>query len=95
MVHFFEVQKMSLTLREFQEIIRKAYFERDSARGLDRTFIWFIEEVGELARAIKSGDMDNIEEEIADVAAWLVSIANLLDVDFEKAILKKYRNPPK
>jgi len=95
MVHFFEVPKMSLTLREFQEIIRKAYFERDSARGLDRTFIWFIEEVGELARAIKSGDMDNIEEEIADVAAWLVSIANLLDVDFEKAILKKYRNPPK
>ena len=86
---------MSLTLREFQEIIRKAYFERDSARGLDRTFMWFIEEVGELARAIKSGDMDNIEEEIADVAAWLVSIANLLDVDFEKAILKKYRNPPK
>ncbi|RLE75833.1 MAG: nucleotide pyrophosphohydrolase [Thermoprotei archaeon] len=84
-----------MTLREFQEIIRKAYFERDSARGLDRTFIWFIEEVGELARAIKSGDMDNIEEEIADVAAWLVSIANLLDVDFEKAILKKYRNPPK
>jgi len=95
MVHFFEVQKMSLTLREFQEIIRKAYFERDSARGLDRTFMWFIEEVGELARAIKSGDMDNIEEEIADVAAWLVSIANLLDVDFEKAILKKYSNPPK
>jgi len=86
---------MSLTLREFQEIIRKAYFERDSARGLDRTFMWFIEEVGELARAIKSGDMDNIEEEIADVAAWLVSIANLLDVDFEKAILKKYSNPPK
>ena len=95
MVHFFEVPKMSLTLREFQEIIRKAYFERDSARGLDRTFMWFIEEVGELARAIKSGDMDNIEEEIADVAAWLVSIANLLDVDFEKAILKKYSNPPK
>jgi len=95
MVHFFEVPKMSLTLREFQEIIRKAYFKRDSARGLDRTFMWFIEEVGELARAIKSGDMDNIEEEIADVAAWLVSIANLLDVDFEKAILKKYSNPPK
>jgi len=57
--------------------------------------MWFIEEVGELARAIKNGDMDNIEEEIADVAAWLVSIANLLGVDFEKAVLKKYSNPPK
>ncbi len=89
------VLKMSLTLKEFQKIIFDAYYERDSARGLDRTFMWFIEEVGELARAIKNGDMDNIEEEIADVAAWLVSIANLLGVDFEKAVLKKYSNPPK
>ncbi|MHA1590332.1 MAG: MazG nucleotide pyrophosphohydrolase domain-containing protein [Candidatus Njordarchaeales archaeon] len=86
---------MGLTFKEFQKIIRDAYFERDSARGLDRTFMWFIEEVGELARAIKNGNRENIEEEIADVAAWLVSIANLLNVDIEKAILKKYRNPPK
>jgi len=56
--------------------------------------MWFIEEVGELARAIKSGNRDNIEEEIADVAAWLVSLANLLEIDFEEAVLKKYKNPP-
>ncbi|MHA1616859.1 MAG: MazG nucleotide pyrophosphohydrolase domain-containing protein [Candidatus Njordarchaeales archaeon] len=86
---------MSLTLKDFQRIIYDAYFERDKARGLDRTFMWFIEEVGELARAIKSGNRENMEEEIADVAAWLVSIANLLDIDIEKAILKKYKNPPK
>lgn len=85
---------MTLTLRQFQDIIRQAYFHRDSARGLDRTFMWFIEEVGELARAIKSGNRDNIEEEIADVAAWLVSLANLLEIDFEEAVLKKYKNPP-
>jgi len=83
-----------MTIREFQELIRKTYYKRDYARGLDRTFMWFIEEVGELARAIKSGDRSNIEEEIADVAAWLISIANLLDVDLEEAIEKKYSKPP-
>jgi len=82
-----------LTIREFQELIRKYYYERDSKRGLERTFIWFIEEVGELARAINKGGRENIEEEIADVAAWLVSVANLLGIDLEKAILKKYKNP--
>lgn len=73
-----------------QEYIKKEYFERDSARGLYATFTWLVEEVGELAEALLSGRKENIEEEIADVIAWTLSIANLLDIDVIKAFEKKY-----
>ncbi|MEM0026977.1 MAG: MazG nucleotide pyrophosphohydrolase domain-containing protein [Ignisphaera sp.] len=79
-----------MKLRCMQEYIREEYFERDSRRGLYATFTWLVEEVGELADAILSGDRDNIEEELADVIAWTLSVANLLGVDAEKAFLKKY-----
>jgi len=81
---------MEISIRSFQKAIEKAYFNRDKERGLDRTFIWFIEEVGELAKAIKNGDRENIVEEIADVFAWLVSVANLLEVDLVEAVVRKY-----
>ena len=66
------------------------YFHRDSERGLEKTFLWFVEEVGELAEALRKGKREDMEEEFADVLAWLVSLANLADVDLEKAVLKKY-----
>ena len=88
-----------ITLREFQEAIRLAYFERDSRRGLERTVIWFFEEVGELARALltywreksdQKPSLDVVAEEIADVLAWACSIANLLGIDVTEAVWKKY-----
>ena len=45
-----------MTIREFQEIIRKTYYDRDAARGLAATFMWLVEEVGELARALQNED---------------------------------------
>ncbi len=83
---------MSLTLREIQEVIRNAYFHRDYARGLWRTLLWLVEELGELVSVInKEKPREQIEEELADVLAWLVSVANLLEIDLEKAFIKKYR----
>ncbi|MEM1560000.1 MAG: MazG nucleotide pyrophosphohydrolase domain-containing protein [Ignisphaera sp.] len=79
-----------MDLRCLQEFIRREYYERDSKRGLYATFTWLVEEVGELAEAILSGNKDNIEEEIADVLAWTISIANLLNVDVINAFKKKY-----
>ena len=70
--------------------MRKAYYERDRARGLYATFTWFVEEVGELAEALLKGDQDSLREELADVLAWLLSIANLLGIDMEEALLEKY-----
>ncbi len=79
-----------LDLREAQDLIAKLYLQRDRGRGVFATFTWFVEEVGELAEAILSGDKSSMEEEIADVLAWLLSIANLVDIDVEKAFRKKY-----
>ena len=87
--------KRPLTVRKFQEVIRDAYFERDRRRGIFKTWLWLQEEIGELAKAIRKEDRENIEEEIADVIAWTVSIANLLDIDVEEALIKKYGNPPR
>lgn len=80
----------SMDLREAQKLIKEKYYERDSTRGLYATFTWFIEEVGELADAIIKMNRDSLEEELADVFAWLLSIANLLNIDLEEAFKKKY-----
>ncbi len=76
---------------EFQSLIKAIYFERDSRRGVDGTFRWFVEEVGELARALKYRDQKKKEEEFADVFAWLVSLASLEGVALEQAC-NKYQN---
>lgn len=73
-----------------QEAIRRAYYEKDSARGLYPTFAWLVEEVGELAEALLSGDKNKIEEEVADVIAWTFSLANLTGIDVWEALRKKY-----
>lgn len=75
-------------ISEFQRLISEKYEERDRQRGTPRTFLWFIEEVGELATALASEDLDNKKEEFADVFAWLCTLANINDVDLEKASAK-------
>ena len=74
----------------FQGLIREIYFQRDSRRGLDKTFLWLLEEVGELIRSYRRGEHEKIGSEMADVIAWLVSMANLLNIDLESELLKKY-----
>jgi len=80
----------NLDIREAQQYIKTHYFEKDSTRGLYSTFTWFVEEVGELADSLIKMDKNSIEEEIADVFAWLLSIANLVGVDLDEAFRKKY-----
>ncbi|HHI00078.1 MAG TPA: nucleotide pyrophosphohydrolase, partial [Thermococcus litoralis] len=79
-----------MEIREFQEMIRDIYFHKDSKRGVERTFLWFVEEIGELSEAIRKNDREAMEEEFADVLAWLASLANLVGVDLEEAAKKKY-----
>lgn len=79
-----------MRIRDAQEYIKRVYYERDELRGLYSTFTWLVEEVGELADALLKVDRRSIEEEIADVFAWLLSVANLVRVDLEEAFKKKY-----
>jgi NTP pyrophosphatase (non-canonical NTP hydrolase) len=73
------------TLAEFQRRIEATFLERDRRRGLEGTFLWFVEEVGELARALKKGDPENLREEFADVLAWLATLASIAGVDLASA----------
>ena len=75
-------------IKEFQGIISEKYEKRDRGRGIPATFMWFVEEVGELATALSGNDKANKEEEFADVLAWLCTLANISDVDLEKACSK-------
>jgi NTP pyrophosphatase (non-canonical NTP hydrolase) len=74
-----------MQISEFQRLIARKYKKRDKERGVPRTFLWFMEEVGELATALASKDKANTEEEFADVFAWLCTLANITDVNLEKA----------
>lgn len=77
-------------LREFQELIRRTYSERDHARGMEKNFLWLTEEIGELAEAIRKRDRAGMLEEFADVVAWLSTIATELGIDLEEAAIAKY-----
>jgi NTP pyrophosphatase (non-canonical NTP hydrolase) len=77
-----------MQIRDFQRLIAEKYKARDTERGVSRTFLWFIEEVGELATALASQNQENRAEEFADVFAWLCTLANITDVDLEEACRK-------
>jgi len=77
-----------MKISEFQQLISQKYEKRDRQRGIPATFMWFIEEVGELATALVSEDPKNKKEEFADVFAWLCTLANISDVDLENACAK-------
>lgn len=81
-----------MEIRDFQRMIDQRYGQRDRQRGTPPTFMWLIEEVGELATALQGDDFANKEEEFADVLAWLCTLANINDVDLEKAIQKYTSN---
>ena len=79
-----------LTLGTLQRMILQMYGQKDAARGDAATFLWLTEEFGELATALRSGTHEELALEMADVLAWLVTLANVRGVDLEAAVLRKY-----
>lgn len=79
-----------ISLADFQQLMRNMYYRKDAARGVDGTFMWLMEEVGELAAALRDGSRDQQMEEFADVLAWLTTIANVVGVDLGEAVRQKY-----
>jgi NTP pyrophosphatase (non-canonical NTP hydrolase) len=79
-----------VSLSDFQRLIRRMYHEKDVARGVEGTFMWLMEEVGELATALRNGSHEERVGEFADVLAWLTTIANVVGVDLTEAVLQKY-----
>jgi NTP pyrophosphatase (non-canonical NTP hydrolase) len=81
---------MSMTLGQLQQRIRELYGEKDARRGVEGTFMWFMEEVGELSAALRGGAHEERVLEFADVLAWLATLANTVGVDLEDAMRRKY-----
>ena len=81
-----------MQLREFQDQINSLFSHKDKKRGMGGTFMYFMEEVGELAEALREPEKHDLEGEFADCVAWLTSLANLAGVDLQKAVTEKYPN---
>ncbi|MCK5565066.1 MAG: nucleotide pyrophosphohydrolase [Planctomycetes bacterium] len=81
-----------MEISEFQKFIDDKYGRRDRDRGTPATFMWFIEEIGELATALSGEDIENKNEEFADVFAWMCTLANINDIDIETACEKYTKN---
>ena len=79
-------------INEFQKMMWQLYFERDSERGIEGTVDWLKDEVEELREALKEGNVEAAKKEFADVFAWLASLANIVDINLEKATISKYNN---
>jgi NTP pyrophosphatase (non-canonical NTP hydrolase) len=77
---------------EIQEMMQHLYFHSDSRRGVEKTFSWLKEEINELEEAMKNTDTEALKNEFADVIAWVASLANLLEINLERAVLEKYPN---
>ncbi len=82
--------RYDITLSDLQAKIRVMYYEKDVQRGIDGTFMWLMEEVGELASALREGTTEERAGEFADVLAWLATIANVAGIDLAEAVRKKY-----
>jgi len=79
-----------MKISEFQRQIERIYGTKDRARGEATTFMWLVEEVGELSRALRRGSAQDREEEFADALAWLTTLASMAGVDLEEAARNKY-----
>ena len=79
-----------MQISEFQKLIEAIYYDRDSARGLAGTHMWFSEEVGELTRALRRGEEKELAGEFADVLAWLSTLASIAGIDLQAAAAAKY-----
>ena len=80
-----------MQIAEFQRLIEEIYFEKDSNRGPERSFLWFAEEVGELAEVLRKRERDKMPGEFADVLAWLFTLASMSGIEMEE-VIDKYRN---
>ena len=79
-----------MTIDDLQALIDKMYSDKDRQRGTPATFLWLCEEIGELAAALREGSPEQKAAEFADVVAWLVTLANINDVNLTKALEAKY-----
>ena len=80
-----------MDLAELQSTIEQTYGDRDRERGVPATVAWLVEELGELAQAVRKGTRAEIDHEFSDVLAWVATLANQLGVDLT-TVVDRYRD---
>ena len=84
-----------MDLAHLQDVLRRTYAAADNARGVPATVAWITEEIGELAQAVRKGSRDQQIHEIGDVLAWVLSLANQLDIEVVDAMTRFAEGCPK
>ena len=79
---------MTTTLKAAGEsVARRGFFDGDKDAALVAQFMRLAEEVGELARSWRKGNLDH--DELADVAIVCASIAHLEGIDLDAKVAAK------
>lgn len=77
-----------MDVSEFQHLMKQTYGVKDSERGIPSTVAWLAEELGELAQAARKGTREQQVHEMGDVVAWVVSLANQLEIDLDESLAR-------
>lgn len=73
-----------------QQDLAARFAARDRESGASFLVLVLMEEVGELAEAVRRGEREHAQKECADVAFMALSLANVLGIDLEEAIRAKF-----
>ncbi len=79
-----------MDLEKLREAIKRKYYHIDVRSGALFLLAVLFEETGELAEAVRKNEVENIEEELADVLFMILSLSNLFDVNPEERLIEKY-----
>ncbi|MBO8182147.1 MAG: nucleotide pyrophosphohydrolase [Archaeoglobus sp.] len=79
-----------MELKEIRRRMREKYLETDKKSGALFLLAVLVEEVGELAEAVRKEEKQNIAEELTDVLFMVLSVANFFEVDIEERLIEKY-----
>src|SRR3546814_19777580 len=77
------------------DLMAATYGEQDRERGIPATVAWLTEGLGELAQAVRKGTPEQQLHELADVLAWLASLADQLGLSLKGAVARYASGCPK
>lgn len=84
-----------MDIAALQAQIAATFGQRDRERGMDGTFRRLVEEVGEVAKALRGSDRAALALELSDLVAWTLSVAALAKIDLDQALSRYARGCPR
>lgn len=79
-----------MEISEFQKLMKEKIGVEDREMGSLFLFSVLVEEIGELAKAIRCKNEELIGEELADVVFCVTSLANICNQELEPVLIQKY-----